>query len=106
MDKLLPDGVGNADDVEQRMSKRPRRNHSPAFKAKVALAALQGEKNLGRVGPGVRRPSQPNQRLEKPAFGTGGQRVWRRRQGGAGYGVMVKCCVRGWAQAATFSTSS
>ena len=28
------------------MSKRPRRNHSPAFKAKVALAALRGEKTL------------------------------------------------------------
>ena len=28
------------------MSKRPRRNHSPAFKAKVALAALKGEKTL------------------------------------------------------------
>ena len=26
------------------MSKRPRRNHSPAFKAKVALAAVKGEK--------------------------------------------------------------
>jgi transposase len=28
------------------MSKRPRRNHTPAFKAKVALAALRGEKTL------------------------------------------------------------
>ena len=28
------------------MAKRPRRNHSPAFKAKVALAALKGEKTL------------------------------------------------------------
>jgi hypothetical protein len=26
------------------MSKRPRRNHAPAFKAKVALAAIKGEK--------------------------------------------------------------
>ena len=26
--------------------KRPRRNHSPQFKAKVALAALQGEQTL------------------------------------------------------------
>ncbi len=29
------------------MSKRPRRNHAPAFKAKVALAAIKGEKTLG-----------------------------------------------------------
>ncbi len=28
------------------MSKRARRNHTPAFKAKVALAAIKGEKTL------------------------------------------------------------
>ncbi len=28
------------------MSKRPRRNHSPAFKAKVAVAAVKGDKTL------------------------------------------------------------
>ena len=28
------------------MSRRPRRNHSPEFKAKVALAAVKGEKPL------------------------------------------------------------
>jgi len=28
------------------MTKRPRRNHSPTFKAKVALAAIQGEKTM------------------------------------------------------------
>jgi transposase len=28
------------------MPKRPRRNHSPAFKAKVALAAVRGEQTL------------------------------------------------------------
>lgn len=28
------------------MSKRPRRNHGPAFKAKVVLAAATGEKTL------------------------------------------------------------
>ena len=26
------------------MPKRPRRNHSPTFKAKVALATIQGDK--------------------------------------------------------------
>jgi transposase len=31
------------------MSKRPRRNHSPAFKAKVALAALKGDKTLAEL---------------------------------------------------------
>ncbi len=28
------------------MTRRPRRNHTPAFKAKVALAVLKGEKTL------------------------------------------------------------
>ena len=28
------------------MARRPRRNHSPAFKAKVAVAAIKGEKSL------------------------------------------------------------
>jgi transposase len=31
------------------MSRRPRRNHTPAFKAKVALAAIKGEKTLGEL---------------------------------------------------------
>ena len=31
------------------MSKRTRRTHSPAFKAKVALAAIKGEKTLAEL---------------------------------------------------------
>lgn len=31
------------------MSRRPRRNHSPAFRAKVALAAVKGEKTLAEL---------------------------------------------------------
>ena len=31
------------------MSRRPRRNHSPGFKAKVALAAVKGEKTLAEL---------------------------------------------------------
>ena len=31
------------------MSRRARRNHSPAFKAKVALAAIKGEKTLAEL---------------------------------------------------------
>jgi transposase len=32
--------------TEESMTRRPRRNHSPAFKAKVALAAIRGEPTL------------------------------------------------------------
>ncbi len=31
------------------MSRRPRRNHSPAFKAKVALAAIKGELTVAQL---------------------------------------------------------
>ena len=31
------------------MTRRPRRNHSPAFKAKVALAAVKGDKTLAEL---------------------------------------------------------
>ena len=31
------------------MNRRPRRNHTPAFKAKVALAAVKGEKTLAEL---------------------------------------------------------
>jgi len=31
------------------MSRRPRRNHAPAFKAKVALAAVKGEMTLAQL---------------------------------------------------------
>ena len=31
------------------MTRRPRRNHTPAFKSKVALAAVRGEQTLGEL---------------------------------------------------------
>ncbi len=31
------------------MTRRPRRDHTPAFKAKVALAAIKGEKTLAEL---------------------------------------------------------
>ena len=32
------------------MPRRPRRNHAPAFKAKVALAAIKGDRTLAQLG--------------------------------------------------------
>jgi transposase len=31
------------------MSRRPRRNHAPTFKAKVALAAIKGDRTLAQL---------------------------------------------------------
>ena len=36
----------DAANEEKTMARRPRRNHSPAFKAKAAVAAIKGEKTL------------------------------------------------------------
>lgn len=35
--------------TENHMSKRTRRNHTPAFRAKVALAAVKGDKTLSEL---------------------------------------------------------
>jgi transposase-like protein len=47
--EFLPDGGQDGRRAGETMSKRPRRNHSPAFKAKVALAAVRGEKTLAEL---------------------------------------------------------
>ncbi len=44
------------------MSKRPRRNHSPAFKAKVALDALKGDQTIVELAE--RYQVHPNQITE------------------------------------------
>jgi transposase len=44
------------------MSKRPRRNHTPAFKAKVAVEALKGEQTLVELSQ--RYQVHPNQIAE------------------------------------------
>jgi transposase len=41
------------------MSRRPRRNHTPAFKAKVALAAIKGDRTLAQ--PAEQFDVHPNQ---------------------------------------------
>ena len=46
------------------MTKRPRRNHSADFKAKVALAAIRGEKTLIELSQQFDGASQPDQTME------------------------------------------
>src|SRR5262249_49850444 len=46
----LPDGRhAVACESGETMSRRPRRNHTPAFKAKVALAAIKGDRTVAQL---------------------------------------------------------
>ena len=48
--EFLPDsGHAVPRESEEIMSRRPRRNHTPAFKAKVALAAIKGDRTLTQL---------------------------------------------------------
>jgi hypothetical protein len=53
------------------MNRRSRRNHTPIFKAKVALAALKGDRTLAQLAEPVRRPPQSDHILEGAARGKG-----------------------------------
>ena len=44
------------------MSKRPRRNHAAAFKAKMALAAVRGEQTIAEIAQ--KHDVHPNQVTE------------------------------------------
>ena len=52
----------NEPQEDQNMSKRPRRNHAPAFKAKVALEALKGDQTIVELAE--RYQVHPNQITE------------------------------------------
>ena len=54
--EFLPDG-GHAGACEsgETMQRRARRNHTPAFKAKMAFAAIKGDRTLAQLAEAVRR---------------------------------------------------
>ena len=52
------------------MSKRARRNHTPAFKAKVALAAIKGDRTLAQLAEQF--DAHPNQMISWKAQLEGG----------------------------------
>ena len=47
--EFLPEGGQDGSQTGDQMTTRTRRNHSPAFKAKVAVAAVKGEKTLAEL---------------------------------------------------------
>jgi transposase-like protein len=49
------------------MSRRPRRNHTPAFKAKVALAAIKGDRTLVQLSA-IRAVALHYQQPNRPAI--------------------------------------
>lgn len=64
------------------MMKRSRRTHSPAFKAKVALAAIKGEKTLAELAQQFDIHPNQDHDLEKSVAGRRGGR-FRAREDGA-----------------------
>jgi len=50
------------------MTRRPRQNHGPAFKAKVALEAIKGDKTLSELAQQFEvHANQPDRAVEKGA---------------------------------------
>jgi transposase len=54
------------------MTRRPRCNHTPIFKSKVALAAISGERTLGELGQQLDvHPNQIKQGCDQLLAGAG-----------------------------------
>ena len=65
------------------MTKRKRRNHSPAFKAKVALAAVRGDKTIAELAQ--QYDVHPNQIADwKRRLMAGAQDLFENRAHGGG----------------------
>jgi transposase len=63
------------------VTRRPRRNHTPAFKAKVALAAIKGDRTLAQLAEQF--DVHPNQ-ISAPAGAPETTPLEPEKQGGIG----------------------
>lgn len=52
MDRLLRWARTEPDDRSREHEQKPRRNHSVAFKARVALEAVKGDRTIAKIGGG------------------------------------------------------
>jgi transposase len=63
--------------IGEQMSRRPRRNHTAAFKSKVALAALKGDKTLAELAQDfdvyANQITEWKNRLQEGAAGASGE---------------------------------
>jgi hypothetical protein len=66
--------------------KQTRKKHGAAFKAKVALAAIKGDRTVAEFGERVRGSPEPDLRLEEAAAGRSNERFRKRRRSSGGYG--------------------
>ena len=78
---------------EQEM-KQTCKKHGAVFKAKVALPAIKGRPNGGRVGERVWGSPEPDLRAEEAATGRGGERLQGRRIGDTASAAQVDLLYR------------
>jgi hypothetical protein len=66
--------------------KQTRKKHGAAFKAKVALAAIKGDRTVGELASAYGGTPEPDLRLEEAAAGRSDEGFRRRRRSSGGYG--------------------
>jgi len=74
------------------MAKRPRRNHSAAFKAKVAVEALKGTDRPSQNCRAIPSASEPDHGMEETASGEGRRSIRQGKQAATGPDIKEAAC--------------